>query len=162
MENITTAIIGAAGTIVGSSVPVVYAWSRERQTLAPITSIRRKALAGKWQGPGTDVYSENASPPIQFTLTADFRLTLTRKVRAMAVLSPVGHDSVDVTLEGGFYSEDFIQMTYRSTDRKRRQLGVVVFKLSDLADKLTGHFAGFSPLRHVFVVGKLELTKVAR
>ena len=123
MENYTTAVIGAAGTIVGSAVPVVYAWYKERQTLAPITSVRQKALAGRWQGPGTDVYSENDSLPIQFTLTANFRLTLTRKIRGRAVLSPAGHDTVDVTLEGGFYSEDFIQMAYRSTHRRRRQTG---------------------------------------
>ena len=78
------------------------------------------------------------------------------------MLSASGHGSVDVTLEGGFYNDDFLQLTYRGTDRRRRQLGVVVFELSDEADKLSGHFAGFSPVRHTFVVGKLELMKVTR
>jgi hypothetical protein len=161
MEDITTAIITAAGTIVGSSIPVLYSWYKERETLAPVTSARQRAIQGNWQGPGTDVYVQNSTAAIEFTLNAKFELTLTRKIRGSAVLSAVGHDSVGVGLEGGFYSEDFLQLTYRSIDRKRKQLGVVVFELSDDADKLTGHFAGFSPSRHTFVVGRLELVKVS-
>jgi hypothetical protein len=160
METIAAALIAAAGTILGSSIPVIYSWYKDRETLAPVSSVRQKAVAGRWQGPGTDVYVENATPPIDFILTATFELSVTRKIRGSAVLSAPGHSSVDVTLEGGFYNEDFLQLTYRGTDRRRRQLGVVVFELSDEAEKLTGHFAGFSPVRHTFVVGKLEMTRV--
>jgi hypothetical protein len=70
---------------------------------------------------------------------------------------PPDNRNITLTMTGGFYDDDYLQFTYRSKDPIRKQMGVLVLRLSEVPDTLSGHYAGFSPLRGKFVVGTVKV-----
>lgn len=153
------AIIGAVGAVVGASIPVVSSWYSDRRYLSPISKWREKALCdGAWKGSGIDIDVESGAAVMEFTARMSFNIR-SRKVLGTAVIGNEKQD-VELTLSGGFYNDDFLQLNYKSKYLARKQMGVVVLVLSNEVDELTGHYAGFSPVRNTFVVGKCKLRKI--
>ena len=64
---------------------------------------------------------------------------------------------VNLSFNGEFYNDDLFELIYRS--RVRKQYGAMVIRISEELDKLYGHYAGFSPIRACFIMGKFELTR---
>jgi hypothetical protein len=123
-------------------------------------SKRSAAIEGFWKGGGRDFYVENGQPFADFEL----RLNFTKKGRRFNAKGGLTSDirpqaNTTVELAGGFYNDDLLQFTYRSEDPTRKQMGVIVFVLSDGGRRLDGHYAGFSPTRGAFVAGDVFLEK---
>jgi hypothetical protein len=117
------------------------------------------SLTGKWSGTGQDLYAERKDEPLfRFDVTMEIN-TECIPIEASAILkfrrSP---DRVDhLSLTGSFFNDEYIQMMYRSSDRKRRQFGVAILRVSPNGERITCHYAGFSPMRNMFVAGRIEL-----
>lgn len=127
-------------------------------------SERLPAIPGYWKGGGGDTYVEGDRPPLAFDLTLAFRVSGTRITGTGALeFSPSGNQiaKTEVECDGGFLNGDYMQFTYRSKDRSRKQIGVIVFRLTGDSTVLVGHYAGLSPSREVFVVGEVSLKKLA-
>jgi hypothetical protein len=157
-DAVLTSIIGASGAVVGAlvgaTVPQFFARADSRKRF--VSSQRETAIPGLWNGAGEDFFTEDHSPGHSFTL----RLHLETKQARVSGKGEL-NDSVQLALEGGFYSDSYLQFTYRSVDPSRMQLGVIVFRLSGEGDILAGHYAGLSPTRNIFVAGKVSLKRVA-
>ena len=67
--------------------------------------------------------------------------------------------ATDLVLTGKFYNDEYVQLMYRNEDRLRRQLGVAVLRLDPLGVNLIVHYAGYSPTRNTFVMGRLDLKR---
>jgi hypothetical protein len=61
-ETIATALIAAAATILGSSIPVIYSWYKDRETLAPVSSAGQKGGCWQMQGPSRGSQTLQAGP----------------------------------------------------------------------------------------------------
>jgi hypothetical protein len=161
-DPISTPLIAAGATIVGAAIPVVAAWIKERGgPFIRVATARQRSVVGDWKGSGSDQFVENGKPPID--IEATFTITLSgRRISADAMVSvpPPLNLQNKLKMTGGFCNEDLIQLTYRSADSARVQYGVILFKLSDSADKLYGHYAGFSPTRGCLIVGQFQLFRV--
>jgi hypothetical protein len=117
-------------------------------------------LIGVWSGGGNDLYVENGSLPIdlQAELIID---SASYPLAGRATISSEALPEAKATLlfSGTLERNRYLQMTYRSAERLRHQLGVVVFALDDTGKTMTGHYAGYSPTRKTFVMGRLTLHK---
>lgn len=163
-DSISTALIGAGGTVVGAlitaGVSIISKVYSGRGRL--YSSTRLDSIAGTWSGGGEDSFVEEDKPTVAFKLTVSFRRS-GRKVSATGDLTSAANPAQNTTvvLEGGFFSDDYLQFNYRSQDQGRRQMGVIVFRLSGDARNIAGHYAGLSPWRGVFVMGHVSLSKIA-
>lgn len=159
-ETIVTALIGAGGTavgaILGATIPAVLNASREKKRLGQVNDSRRTAIVGFWRGEGSDCYVEGDGNFLEFELQAQFREE-SKQIIGEAILSSTTDRNVALVLSGGFYDDYFLQFTYKSKDPIRKQLGVIVLRLSDLGDRLDGHYAGLSPIRGKFIMGRVTL-----
>ena len=129
---------------------------------------------GKWSGHGIDTFAELDNPLWDFDLNLVFQAK-GKKIQGKgeiswevetqgATLAPAStprRSGVAMDFEGGFLTEDYMQLIYRSHDQSRKQMGVIVFRLNLEGDTLTGHYAGLSPTRGVFVSGNVTLEKKA-
>ena len=61
--------------------------------------------------------------------------------------------------EGGFFSDRYFQLAYKSASPTRMQMGVIVLCLTPDGNALTGYYAGFSPTRDAFVMGNVTLAR---
>jgi hypothetical protein len=158
-DTVTTALIGAGATLIGAAVPELIKASVGRKRFR--ASPRAYAIAGPWLGTGDDFYVEGGKPAQPFELRVTFQKR-GRKFEGKGELLglPEKTSKASVLLEGGFFSEDYVQFTYRSKDPYRKQMGVIVFRLSGDARTLSGHYAGISPGREAFVVGTVSLTRL--
>ena len=158
----TTALIAAGATIIGATIPVIAGWIKERGgPFLGIASDRQRSVEGDWKGSGSDQFVENGKPPIDLEATFEIRLSGRRVTAEALVHVPPPLDAHSrLKMTGGFCTDDLIQLSYRSTDLARIQYGVVLLKLSESAEKLYGHYAGFSPSRGCLIVGRFELFKV--
>jgi hypothetical protein len=171
-HEIAAALITGTCGIVAGAAPSIVKNILDRRRQYPST--RAQAIPGKWSGHGRDTYVELDKPFFGFDLTLLFQAR-GRKIQGKGDLSwengsrgatleaVAAHkrSEIEMECEGGFLTEDHMQFIYRSRDRSRKQLGVIVFRLSDEGDTLIGHYAGLSPMREVFVSGKVTLAKIA-
>lgn len=161
-DNIITALIGAGGTIIGATVPIVAGWVRERNvSLLPIVTDRQRSIAGDWKGIGGDQFVENGKPAVKLEATFSLRIS-GRTIIADTVVTAYTPSEISsrLSMKGGFFNENLIQLVYKSKDGTRVQCGVVLLELTASGDRLHGHYAGFSPARECLIVGQFALTKV--
>ena len=127
-------------------------------SLYRIKADRATAVTGAWEGDGFD---NDSTPEENF----DFKLILSLeykspKIIGKARLSNLAQaEPTDIDFEGSFHNNNFIQMSYRNPKIGPVQLGVVLFRLSDIGTELKGIYAGYSPLRERLISGKLKLIK---
>jgi hypothetical protein len=157
-----TALIGAGGTIVGAAVPVVARWMRERNVpFVPIVTDRQRSIAGEWRGTGGDLFVENGGPSIQLAATFSLRISGRSIIANALVTAEVPVRIVNsLSMKGGFFNENLIQLKYMSKDGGRIQYGVILLELTAAGNRLHGHYAGFSPTRECLIVGHFEMEKV--
>jgi hypothetical protein len=157
LANIVLAALGAGAAIV---VKTVTEWYLNREFYHRVNIRRRKAFIGTWFGNGDDFYVQNgeASSPLVITLRLKSKW---RRVRGQVEIVSKKKPHVNTLLEcdGAFYNDDVAQLTYRSKDRSRKQMGVAVVNLSSDSNSLLVHYAGFSPTRNTFVAGKMNLKR---
>jgi hypothetical protein len=154
-------LIAAAATVTGATIPIASKWFESSGALLRVTTKRQRSIAGKWNGTGRDVYAEKGAPLINMDVRFDIHLRF-KKVTAegeIQVRDP-SLPPIKLIMEGGFCNPDLIQFTYRSADPKRIQSGVILLKLSEDADVITGHYAGFSPTRGCLLMGELRVSRV--
>ena len=158
-EIAAAVITGVCGIIAGAAQSVIKGVRDNRMRY---DSKRARAIAGTWFGSGYDTYVELNKAPLEFELTMVFRVS-GKKVRGKSELSIKGAHEGKIALdcEGGFLTDDYMQLVYRSQDWSRKQMGVIVFRLNGTGDVLTGHYAGLSPMREVFVSGAVTLKRSA-
>ena len=156
------AIIGAVGSIAAAMLPVLYREYRNRHMFYSAPRGRRNALQGVWIGEGKDTYVESEEEGMAVSGRLQLEVLRRGKVKGTAELWSPRYASRDPKIKvwGGFYDNNYIQLSYRSTDPARVQLGVIVFKLAADGQRLSGHYAAFSPIRECFVAGELALTKL--
>jgi hypothetical protein len=166
-DSVGTALIGAAGAVLGAlisaTIPKLNEWGVQGKRFSSVPKeIETSIVTGKWSGSGSDTWVEDKSGDL---LRFDVQTIFKRKhkkiigdVRMTVPDTPTA--DTDLILEGGFYNDSYLQFAYRSTDPVRKQMGVVVLRLMPRGDSMEGHYAGFSPVRAAFVVGKVELHKV--
>ena len=156
------AIIGAVGSIAAAMLPVLYRQYRNRHMFYSAPRGRRNALLGVWIGEGNDTYVESGEESIAINGRLQLEVLRRGKVKGTVKLWSPRYPSQwpAIKVWGGFYDNNYIQLSYRSTDPARVQLGVVVLKLAADGQRLLGYYAGFSPIRECFVAGELALTKL--
>jgi hypothetical protein len=88
---------------------------------------RRDAISGRWSGHGKDTYVETEKELYDFDLVLTFTVT-GKTVRGFGDLT-YQKTKVAMECEGGFLTGDYMQLFYRSRDRTRKQMGVIVFRL---------------------------------
>ena len=163
-EAVLTALIGASGTVLGgvlgTTIPAVLKSKRDRDRFTNVSHSRQSALVGEWGGSGNDSYVEGLGKLLAFTAQARFESKSKKLSAEVNLIAPDPSQNAALRLEGGFYDDDYVQFSYRSKNPIRKQMGVVVLKLSETGDSLAGHYAGFSPLRGRFVVGEIHLKKL--
>lgn len=154
-KGFLAAIIGAVATVLAAIIPPL--WKAIDQRRFTHLSNRRKALLGRWEGEGNDDYVEDSrQKPDPFSVVMNFtRAGYT--VKGQARLSGPGGPDDEVSLEGVFYDNDYLQLSYRNACKK--QMGVVVLGLNGENNGLNGYYAGFSPRRATIVAGKISLRK---
>jgi hypothetical protein len=149
---------------VGILAPVTVKWLDRRiesEGFAKISSKRASMVSGLWVGNGNDNYVSEGNQFLPFNLRLEIALK-GKSVIGKASLEPELKDlnPVNLDMSGGFYDTDFLQLTYKSSNRARKQLGAILLRLSAECDELDGYYAGFSPAREAFVTGTLHLRKV--
>ncbi len=162
-DTIITALIGAGGTIIGATVPLVVGWIRERNApFLPIVTDRQKSIAGEWKGTGGDLFvDDDQKPKIQMQATFSIRIS-GRSITADTVVTADSPAQISnrLSMKGGFFNENLIQLMYKSKDGAKIQYGVVLLELSASGNRLHGNYAGFSPLRECLIVGHFDMTKI--
>lgn len=159
-EAIVGAIIGGLlGLFAGAGTELVKSLNERR---GRYKSERLPAIPGFWRGGGKDTNVEGDHPLLAFSLALTFTVRGT-KVRGTGEIdpAPAPGDKIPMQCEGGFVNDDYMQCFYRSKDRSRKQMGVIVFRLKGESNILVGYYAGLSPTRDAFVVGNVTLTRVA-
>jgi hypothetical protein len=160
MYEIEAALIGAGAALLAPGVP--YALKRLGEIRPNPT--RARALLGRWKGTGADNYVENEGKgKLEFEMVVRFT-KVGRRIVATAILEPA-NDSVrgsqHLNFLGTFFEfeADYLQLSYAHAGAARKQMGVVMLRLSADGTKLTGNYAGFSPSRETIVAGRLTLHK---
>ena len=161
VDTIWAALIAAAGTIAGAAVPVLAQWRRDRHVpFFPIISDRQRAVAGAWEGVGGDDFVENGQPPVQLKARFTIKLSGSRILADCIVTAESLNSSNHLSMEGGFFNQNLIQLMYRSEDAARIQYGVVLLQLTAAGDCLKGNYAGFSPSRECLIAGRFDLRRI--
>ena len=157
----TTAMIGAAATIIGALIPVLYGAIKDWK--GKHLSGRRTALSGRWEGKGKDFYVEGSEVFLSFRLVMIFTST-GRNVNADAELSGTwnGGETTDkLVARGEFYNDDYLQLSYWNVNLTKKHLGVIVLGLLPDGETLRGSYTGFSPRRNSIIAGTVELCRKA-
>jgi len=127
------------------------------RSLYRVKATRAVALAGVWEGKGID-----SNPSFEHKFDFDVRISLDYKnprISGKGELRLEDRSTLDLDFEGSFHNENFVQLAYRNPAAGRVQLGVVLFRLSDIGTELEGIYAGYSPLRKQLVTGNIVLRK---
>jgi hypothetical protein len=165
------ALIAAGGTALGatlSGLVTTYLNNRRDQgRFVEVDSPRKEAVvSGAWEGLGQNISIEGGAPDADaFSMTVAFRRTKGNKLTAdLTLFAPppdfpgTSRDTVDeIVMTGGFFDDWYLEFSYRNKELRRKQMGVIVVRLSGNCDRTFGHYAGFSPYREKFVVGEVEL-----
>ena len=159
--SLDNSLIAAGGTVLGAAitaiVPYMLARSKEsKENKRFHASVRMPAAIGVWVGSGKDFYTDNGSPFVEFQL----KLELQAQANRMTGIGRLNETQSLLSVEGGFYSDSYLQFAYKSVDPTRMQMGVIVFDLCAEGRTLKGQYAGFSPTRKIFVAGSVFLTKI--
>jgi hypothetical protein len=117
---------------------------------------RRKALAGKWQGKGVDVYTASGAAPLDFELKLILKVG-SHDIKGTAYLAASSGVQEKLDLIGGFYKDRFVRLNYQNSARE--QLGVIFLEFGPNSDVLSGTYAGYSPRRATVLAGKVELAR---
>jgi hypothetical protein len=146
-DTIITSLIGAAGVVAGSviTVTVPQLFTRLDEKERYYSSRRSSIIAGVWNGVGNDFFTEDNSSSDTFTLKIDFHL----KGRKISGIGELNETPAVLTFDGGFQDDSYLQLSYRSVDPSRRQMGVIMFRLAADGRTLKGYYAGFSPTREI-------------
>jgi len=157
-DTVLTSIIGALGAVSGATITAAATilTNRSKNSRLYWKSGRESVIEGIWKGSGTDFFTENGTDGHQYTI----KLKLKLNGRKIVGEGDLGKNAPPLELAGGFYDDSYIQLTYQSTDQARRQMGVIMFRVSGDGRKLKGHYAGYSPSREIFVVGSVDLAKI--
>jgi hypothetical protein len=147
-----TAVIGCVGTIIGAAIPVASTLYQKRLSLH--ASPRSADLSGTWVGKAIDEFVETGAPAQVFELRLQLEVT-GRNVKGSLTMISQGVPNPDLSLSGGFSTDDILQLSYRSKAKSRKQLGVVILRLSDDGTQLNGHFVGYSPVMGCIITGKV-------
>lgn len=149
-----TVIIAAVAAAVAAMI------AKERynvRSLKSLSSERRKAVTGTWQGTAANLSVAGDEPlPMEFNII--FHLTARRKtVKGYAIFQHDGDYTVDV--KGGFHSESYLKLEYL-----HRQgivgFGYMILHLDDHAKSMAGKVVAYGAKSHKIVVGRVELKKV--
>jgi hypothetical protein len=161
-----TSPLGGVVSVVFTAVisPIVLEVEKRRiadGALYRVRATRATALAGVWIGKGLDSGStseENFDFNVRLSLKyRNFRVVGKGELSLLSDLEKAGMDFLD--FEGSFHNENFMQLSYRNPAVGPVQLGVALFRLSDVGTELKGIYAGYSPLRGQLASGTLMLTK---
>ena len=161
MADFTTPFITAAGTVLGATISATVPKLLDAQWFVRSKRASRENLQGIWIGSGKDFYVESGEDAFPFEVEMHFDRISGKRLRAEVNLTVPEYPAANtvLVLTGGFYNDDYLQFTYRGKTPARKQLGVVVLRLSDSGTEFFGHYAGFSPMRSCFVAGKVTLQK---
>lgn len=156
-DTVATASIAAAASIVAAAITATIPpiMQRRNENKRYSTSKRADGLKGIWDGGGEDFYTEESTDKLAFELKLELQVK-GKKVEGRGYLKTVKSPLI---VNGGFLSEDYVQLTYENSDHGVRQMGVIVFRLSGDSQVLNGNYAGYSPRRDIFVAGIVRLTK---
>jgi hypothetical protein len=172
-DPVLASTIGALGALSGASLTATatFLTNRTKEDRRFSKSSRESAIKGTWVGEGHDFFTEETKEKFGFSLRLELDLKGRRVVGegrleiiegSQSVLAPRSNDRRPpvLVLNGGFFDDNYIQLTYQSNDPTRQQMGVIMFRLSGGGQTVKGHYAGYSPMRETFVVGSVELNKL--
>jgi hypothetical protein len=125
-------------------------------------SDRLGSIPGDWIGEGQDEITSANPTSLAFALTLRFDVR-GKKITGKGLLKrkDESNEVSEYTMEfaGGFYSADYLYLTYRNANRLYQHLGVIVLRQLP-SGNLSGNYAGLSMARDRFVTGSVQLKKV--
>jgi hypothetical protein len=126
-------------------------------------SDRLGSIAGAWLGGGQDEITTTNPFSLDFELSLTFDVK-GKKISGKGVLRAknenAGASGYAMEFSGGFYTDDYLYLTYRNANQRYRHLGVIVLHQLP-SGNLSGNYAGLSIARNRFVTGSLELRKTS-
>jgi hypothetical protein len=149
-------------------VPLVAGWLLknaldaydERRSL--YRSSRLSSIQGNWIGEGQAEITPENPASLAFALPLRFDVR-GKKITGKGLLKPKDQSSglIEYTMEfaGGFYTDEYLYLTYRNSNQLYRHLGVIVLHQLP-SGNLSGNYAGLSIARNRFVTGSVEFKKV--
>lgn len=156
--NITEAVIAGVATILASIITLLIKeyLDKRKESYKRIDDQIRDVVYGKWKGTFQQVFNDSLQ-------TIDFEMEL--KVSSRGKVIGTGkylfeNEVYVVNISGGFYSNRFLKMDYENSNKAILQFGSFVFKLSDGAKTLNGHFVGYGHLSGKVIGGNAILHKL--
>ncbi|MBT9317990.1 hypothetical protein [Leptothoe spongobia] len=160
---IIAAIIGGVFTVVGPIATVIvtrYINNREKLT---IYSNRRALMTGQWKGTTQQDEGIYANIPIPMLLTAKAnRKTIAGEFRLQFPQSAnvTDHDAA-YSFQGCFLYGNFLQLNYRSKNKRRVEFGVAVLELDPSGETLAGKYAGYGASSKHVVTGHFDIRRTS-
>jgi hypothetical protein len=156
---IIAALIAAVGAIVAPIVNAVVTKVISRRPFKLVARDRKTAIAGKWTGEA--LQDREGGDPVVFDISME--LTATKKlIRGQMHISGEldGEQFVIIfDAEGGFIHDDFLQLSYVSTDKKALHFGAITCRLDDLGTAMTARFSGYGAFSHGLISGTAGMSK---
>ncbi len=159
--EITIAIITGLTTITSAIVTSLlkdYLANRKKQKFDNFQTQIAEAVSGKWKGEITQALN---GVEVSMVVLLDFKVTSLGIITGMARIpkSPTG-EIIEMNLNGAFYSERFLKVSYNNVNTAVVQFGTFIFKLSGNALTLKGNFVGYGHLNENIILGKASFEKI--
>ena len=156
VEPLKIILSGGAGWV----VKVAKDTYDERRAL--FRSDRLSSIPGAWVGGGRDEITTDNPTSLDFELSITFEVK-GKKIAGKGFLKPkneiAGVAASRIEFSGGFYTDDYLYLTYRNANELYRHLGVIVLHQLPTGI-LSGNYAGMSLARNRFITGRVDLRKV--
>jgi len=155
-ETIFAAIIQGFFIVVAAIVAVIAKEMYANRSLKSLSSARRKAVTGTWEGSASNL-SVAGDEPVTMEFTITFHLTAGRKkIKGTAAFHRDRDYEVDI--KGGFHSESYLKLEYM-----HRQpiigFGYIILRLDDEGREMSGKVVAYGAKSHKIVVGLVTAQK---
>jgi glycyl-tRNA synthetase (class II) len=136
---------GSIGTGLASSA--IYDGIKNAYALLPISNPRKRAMSKTWSGS----FTQNKKT---------YNIELSLKVRRKRIVGTGkyvdGGVIVELNLEGGFYRDDHLHLSYKNKDGSVFQHGLIVLHVPNNPRSLTGKFVGIGRDSNQIVGGDIR------
>jgi hypothetical protein len=152
-----TFLASVIGTALGSLLVLFLQAVYERRPLQSLTSVRRRALRGRWEGYFIQEVGKRSSPekqPISFDLSPSLK-----RVKGEGFIQNSSSGIARFNLKGGFYDDRLLILEYKSSSPLVRQFGSMIFEVTGKFE-LRGRFLGYGQEGEDLVAGILIAHKV--
>jgi hypothetical protein len=156
--EITSAVIAGIATILSAIITLFLTeyLGRRKERFIKVSDAIKRTVSGTWKGKYDQILREN---PVTVDLIIELTVSTRGKITGTATV-PYGEDTFVVNIRGGFYSIRFLKMEYENSNDAILQFGSFVFKLSDDAKEIEGHFVGYGHISKKIIGGPAILKKV--